>query len=115
MREQVEFGPTPVDEDCAQLGSDDYEARARKETHAYLQQLWRMLERDMNVTPETCPKSFRLAARSLAHDFGNYFEVAAIFDDEDEAAIDLALHLEGTLPLVWDDEAKRDLGISACP
>lgn len=113
MREQIELGPAPVDEDCAQVGEDGYEERAHKEARAFVTQLWRLLKRDLNVDSASCPESFRIAVKSFAHDFGRYYEAAAVFDDDDEAAVDLAYHLEANLPLIWDEDAKQELGLEA--
>lgn len=42
MSQFIDVGSAPWNEECAQLGSDDYHDRAKRECRAYLNQLRRM-------------------------------------------------------------------------
>jgi len=97
MSEFMELGPVPCNEECAQVGSDDFYERARKEYSAYKHQLERMFP--------NC--NFRI--KSFPHDFGTYYEVCVVYDENDEKATERALEVEGNLPENWDDEAKKEL------
>ena len=97
----INIGPTPHDENCAQLGRDDYDTRARKECAAYKNQLRRLY-------PE--PAGGRFAIKSFDHDFGRYFEVVAKFDDTDREAVEWALAAESGAA-EWDDDARAELGL----
>ena len=79
---------------------------ARKECRAFIGQL----RRQFGVEPTD---STRLIVKSNPHDFGTYHEVAVCFDEDDEAAVEYAYKLEGSLPEYWDDEARVELGILA--
>lgn len=109
MREYLEIGATPCEENCAQVGSPDYTERARKECKAYINQLWRFIKKEKGLDPDAAPTSFNLVVRSQPHDFGSYYEVAARYDDINADAADLAYFLESEGPTTWDDEAKKEL------
>lgn len=95
-REYVELGSVPCDEDCAQVGSDNYRERMREESARYIAQLRRRFP-DM-------PESVTLGVKSFPHDFGTYHEVVAWFDTRDEVAISAAYAVENNLPSTWSDE-----------
>lgn len=102
MTDYLTLGSTPCGESCAQMGSDDYHERMRKETKAYIHQL----HRQFGETPGA-----RLTTKSFPHDFGNYHEVCVVFNNEDEGAVEIAYKCEGELPESWDDEARVELGV----
>lgn len=110
MKEYVFIGPCPCDENCAQVGSDNYADQARKECRAYINQLWRWLK-TKGITQENAPESFSITTKSESHDYGTYYEVAFIFDDRNETAMNLAYDLESEVPTNWDCEAKKELGL----
>ena len=110
MIDYIEIGSSPPDEACAQVGSEDYYERAQRECKAYINQLWRHLKSQKDISRDNAPASFRLAIKSNSHDFGTYYEVVAKFDDKNEDAMNLAFFLEGNSPANWDDEAKKELG-----
>lgn len=97
-REYITLGATPAEEDCAQVGRDDYRKRSRWEMKAYIEQLKRMFP-DM---PESCT----LQSKGFQHDYGTYHEVCIFYDPEIEESVDYALTLEGSLPAEWDEEAR---------
>jgi len=101
MRDYITIGSTPADELCAQVGSDDYETRSRKECRAFLAQLRRQLGGEVG--------SAYLGVKTFPHDFGSYREVVCYFDDEDEEGRDYAFRLEAETPAKWDKEAKEEL------
>lgn len=104
MRESLELGPSPYGEECAQVGSEDYHSRARAEIRAFIGQLIRM-----NGEP---PDGVSLRAKSFPHDFGSYSEAVVSFDCDDEQQAAYAYRLEETTPEFWDDEARKELGLS---
>ena len=100
MRECIELGSTPIEEDCAQIGSNDYSLRARKECKAYINQLKRMF-------PEYADIEYRI--KSNPHDFGTYYEVVVCYDTNDKVSIEQAFDIEDKLPEYWDSLAKEEL------
>ncbi len=96
MRDFIYIGSAPSEEECAQVGAEDYGRRSQLE----LSQFKRMLETSFPLV------NFRIKRQS--HDFGYYSEVVAYYDDEDEAqteqAYDAECHFER-----WDDEARKVL------
>ena len=101
MNDWLDIGSSPPGETCAQVGSEDYSARAHRECHAYIQQLRRALG------PE--PTGARLGIRSNPHDFGTYYSVVCYHDAANEAAIAYAMRCESQGPEEWDAEARREL------
>jgi hypothetical protein len=106
MTEYLTLGSTPANEDCAQVGRDDYYERARKECRAYINQLNRLF-------PQAVDKGVSFRIKSNQHDFGTYYEVNACFNDDDQAAGELAYHIESHLPGEWDDAARLELTLEA--
>lgn len=107
MRETIEIGATPHEENCAQVGTDTYEERSYVEARAFKAQLTRMVVGHLGDAP--MPETFRLHIKSNDHDFGTYREVCVSFDDRNESAVDLAYWVEGNAPAHWDAEALREL------
>jgi hypothetical protein len=103
MKEVLELCCSPVYEDCAQVGSEDYYVQVKKECRALINQLRRQFGNE--------PPGCILFIKSNSHDFGTYHEVAAKFDDNNEEAIEYAYKIESNLPLRWDEEAKKELNL----
>ena len=101
MRDYITIGSSPSSEDCAQVGTDNYEAQSRQECQAFIAQLRRQFG--------TEPMLSRLSIKTFPHDFGSYQEVVCYYDDEDEEARDYAFRLESETPEYWDEEAKKEL------
>jgi hypothetical protein len=104
MRDLVYVGSSPPEEDCAQVGSDGYDLRARGECHAYMNLLRRVLGAE--------PEGASLSVKSCPHDFGDYLEVVCHFDPEKPDAVEYALRCEAEGPPRWDAEALRELNPS---
>lgn len=105
MENYETFGPTPRGEDCQQVGMPTYDSqKARQECHAFVQQLIRAFGEP--------PFGARLRVKSFPHDFGSYMEVCGIFDEENEEATNYVYNIEANLPENWDEEAKKELGLS---
>ena len=101
MRDSLNLSPTPVGEDCAQLGDANYSIRARQECRAFIQQL----KREFGEPPAGA--TFKITQNP--HDFGTYLDVDIQFNDEDDAASEYAYKVEANLPEFWDAEAKKEL------
>lgn len=99
MRDQFELGTSvPHDEPCVQMGDDNYEKFSRLEANALISQIKRVIGEPPSGT------SFRLI--SCPHDFGVYYDVAIIYDDDDEESTEYMLKAESRTPSKWDKEAK---------
>lgn len=96
------LGPTPCDEDCAQLGQDNFRELAKKEMNAYISQLYRTFP-DVNQFNV----SFKIKWEN--HDFGTYGEVVAVYDATNQESTKKALDIEWQLPEKWDEEAIKEL------
>lgn len=98
------LGSSPADEPCAQVGSVNYDSRARRECITYRDQLIR----EFGIPPGNS----NLITKRQDHDFGGYFEVAICFNDENKEEIDYAYRVEGTGFPNWDEEARKELGLT---
>jgi len=101
--DELYLGPVPCDEDCAQVGSDDYYNRSRKECNVFINQLIRQFGQP--------PENTRFKIKSNPHDFGTYHEVVVIFDEQDDKSIDYAFNVEKSANTEWDDLARTELGM----
>lgn len=97
MIDFINIGPSPIDEECVQMGDADFGRRAKKECKAFANQLTR-------IWPDG---DFRVKA--FPHDFGTYYEVVAYFDTEDEHLTNIAFEAEANTPFEWDEEARKEL------
>lgn len=96
------LGPTPADENCAQVGEDNFREKAKKEMTAYMNQLMRQF-------PDVAEFNVRFKIKWQNHDFGTYGEVVAVYDAADQESTRKALDIEWQLPENWDEEALEEL------
>lgn len=102
MRDYLELDSVPIEEPCAAVGADDYAKRARLECRAYIDQLERTF-------PQAIAAGVYFTTRRHAHDFGTYYTVAIVYDDDDETETRAAFEIEGNMPTHWDDDARNFL------
>jgi hypothetical protein len=98
MMDYLNIGATPNEEDCAQVGSVNYQERARKECRAYMAQIQKHY-------PE--PENGYLKVKGFPHDFGTYYEVVAYYDPEDISSSRWVFDIEGDslgVLATWDAE-----------
>src|SRR5436190_21898951 len=103
MREFVDLGvTTPYLEDCAQVGSREYDyyERARREARAYIAQLRRVFGDE--------PDGARFSVKSHEHDFGTYLTVVCNFEPSIPAAADYAFRCENQPLDLWDEQARSE-------
>jgi hypothetical protein len=94
MRNYFCIGPSPYEENCAQVGEPGYREKALAECTRFIQLL-----RDM-FGPE--PEGAQLSVTWFEHDFGAYCEVACYFNPESHASIEYAQHCEDHAPATWE-------------
>ena len=94
MRDYITLGTTPTDEQCVQVGSDNYHRRVMQECHRYIELLKKMFPN----LPEGC----RFAVKGFDHDFGTYWEVVIFFNSDKEECVDFAINVENNLPQKWE-------------
>ena len=97
--ETIDLGSAPPDEDCAQVGTPEYEIVAYDECKRYIQLLRKAYEAHHS---RSFPENVRLRVRSNEHDFGVYYSVQASFNINNEEAVDAAYWLESSSPLTWE-------------
>lgn len=100
MKDYIDIGPTPVNEDCEQLGPNYNPVQARKECKIYIAQLKRVYGEP--------PFGASYKIQSNPHDFGVYYEVVCVYDDNEDEAREYAYKVEEGCE-EWDDEAKQQL------
>ena len=102
MKQYMEIGSSPIEEDCAQVGAEGYYQRAEKELNCYKDQLYRQFTESVEHNI-----SFRI--KWFPHDFGTYGEVCVFWNDSDEAANEYAYFIEANLPENWDEQSIKEL------
>ena len=93
----IDIGPSPYDEECVNVGEDDYTRRALQECRRFI-----LLLREV-LGPE--PEGARLTVRAFPHDFGDYYEVVCTFDPTLPASLAYAMRCEAECPAHWEDQA----------
>ena len=94
---ELDLSCTPFDEECAQLGSENYAVRARKECNAWIRQLIRLYGADEQLI---------LKVKGNPHDFGTYYTVVGRAYSEN-AVMKLWKMENGANE--WDEEARKEL------
>jgi len=103
MLDYMNIGSSPVEESCAQVGSDDYEHKSQVECMAFKHQLERLFPDGV----------FRI--KSFPHDgmeVGSiiyYKEIVAWFDPDRKENVDAAYAAEANTPMRWDEQAIEEL------
>ncbi len=101
MFNRIEIGPTPLDEDCAQVGEHDYGVKAPRECQRFIKQLRECFG------PE--PEGAELRMIGSPHDFGTYYEVYCVYDPKKPDSLNYALNVENKTPATWKDRFKRQV------
>lgn len=103
--EEIEIGPTPHEEDCAQAGEDGYSKRSMRECAAYKAQILRHYP-----IPEGAIAGIRITLNP--HELGSYREVVVAYGDQAgfEWAASVEKDSKGVLA-TWDDKARAELGL----
>jgi hypothetical protein len=94
MKDFIDVGCSPTGESCAQVGTDEYHQRARRECRAYIAQLRRLFG--------TEPDGAHLSIKSNPHDFGSYLSVICQYDDQLPTSVEYAFRCESESPETWD-------------
>jgi hypothetical protein len=98
MREFIDLSTTvPLDEECVQLGTNEYIMGSRLEVKAFVEQIKRE-----HGEP---PIGASISIIKCPHDFGTYHDVRIIYDTDKPASEEWALKVEEELPYKWDEEA----------
>lgn len=92
--DRVYLGPAPSEEDCAQVGRDDYEERARRECMAYIEAIRKVVGME--------PEGARLRVARQAHDYGSYLEVVCEYDGNSPDAANYAARCDEQAPTTWE-------------
>lgn len=89
------IGPCPSHEDCSQVGSPDYARNAKIECRAYIDAIRKVCGQE--------PEGTRLTIKGQPHDFGDYFEVALLFDGDNRVAAEYAQKVDEHAPRTWEE------------
>ena len=101
MRDFLTLGPVPAEEECQQVGTENYDPQKAFDECVRYKKLIREKFGDE-------PRGADLHIKSFPHDFGSYYEVVCYYDDNYEEAIDYAFACENNSPVTWDDKEKID-------
>ena len=101
-KDSLYIGESPYGAECAQLGTDGYAVRARRECQAFIEQIRRHYGSE--------PAGGRLFVKANPHDFGTYYSVEVEFSTPDSETYAFAIEGDDKGVLEeWDEEATRDL------
>ncbi|MEH2458305.1 hypothetical protein [Nostoc sp.] len=106
FRDELELGAAPHKEKYHKIGTPDYDALAAKsECRVFKQYLQRLFPIPQELEDKV---SYRI--RGYNSDFGTYYKVSILFDDNNLEALNFAcsVGLEN-FPANWDEIALRDL------
>ena len=95
-REYITIGSSPIEEDCVQVGTENYMKRSNDECHRFI-----LLIRKKNGDE---PVGASLRIKMFTHDFGTYCEVVCYYDENNEEATEYAFDCETNTPMTWEDQ-----------
>jgi hypothetical protein len=96
MRDWIEIGCTPYEEECIPMNTNPIEER--KECQRFVEFIRKHIGEE--------PYGAELRVCGNNHDFGIYYEVRCYYDDNEPEALEYALKAEGELPGKWNAEIK---------
>jgi hypothetical protein len=99
MKDSYDF-ETPSAERCAQLGAAEYDYLTQAKIKIAVFKA--MIQRIMKI-----PKSGYFQTASNSHDFGTYYTLRFIYDDNDDDAIDFITEVDSIEN--WDRQALQEL------
>lgn len=102
--DKLEIGPTPPEEECLQVGIDDYAKKGRQQCNVFK----KLLERHFPI-PQNLEEIVYFTVISCPHDFGSYYDVFVKFAGDNEEAVNYAYNVEANTPAYWDEIAKTEL------
>lgn len=97
-RDSFSVSSVPYEENCAQVGEDNYRKKAIVECTAYINQLER-------IFPEAKDYGIQFKIKWNNHDFGTYAEVELYFDDSDG----YAYYIDANIPSNWDEKSLNEI------
>lgn len=100
MRDYISLGEVPCNENCCQVGRDNYDKYGKLEAYEYK----RMIEDTLGPFSEV-----KIKVTKNPHDFGWYYDVIVDFYREEEA-IKLACEIEDNVPQNWDESHGPGFG-----
>ena len=104
MLEYIEIGASPFNEECVQVGADNYAELAQEECRRFIAELRKQYGAE--------PNGAKLRVKGFPHDFGSYYEVICNYDTNIDDACDYAMNCERGVPY-WTDAVggTKDEGI----
>jgi hypothetical protein len=98
--DQLDIGCSPYEEDCVQVGTENYLERAKEECTRYISLLRELFgdEKEHNC-------SYKITHNP--HDFGTYLDVAIRYDENDEESIAFAFFIEENSPARWSTKKEE--------
>lgn len=106
MRDYINIGPTPNNEDCSQVGTDYYHIKSKIETKAFMQQLYREFPEVLKT------KTLSFSVKTFQHEFGSYKEVVLNYDDSNEEEYEMVFDIDKKIPSNWDAESVEYIKIN---
>jgi len=107
MKDYLEFESCPIDENCAQLLSNDGNPNFHKDNLLECAAMANQLRRKF----PNIPKGVTFKINNNQHDAGEYRDIHIIFDDEVDEQCSYVYEVDANYPFEWDDEAITELTI----
>lgn len=99
MREYIELGPVPHNEECTPVRKDgDYLPAMKAECLRHAEGLANHFAPVLQAHP-----SLRFSVKSFPHEFGTYCEAVVSAPDNDDAALSAAWGIQDHLPGTWNE------------
>jgi hypothetical protein len=101
--ESMSLGSVPYDENCVQVGQNNYSQLYRIESQLFIAQLYRILDEKFKE------RLITLRLKGSPHDSGTYHEVYVNYDPDNSLSVEQAFWLDSNVPERWDETAMNDM------
>ena len=99
MKQFVELGNCPYDEEGVQVSKEEYLEEMSKESLRYIALLRKRF-------PEFIKYNCKFSIKSFPGYLGNYQEVVINYDNQDYESIKYAFFVDNNLPAKWSDDGE---------
>lgn len=102
MIDHIEIGTVPANEECAQVGSENYKTLAMLESKVFVNQLERAF-------PNEVLSGIKFKTSWNDHDFGKYLSVKIVFQNDNNIQSEAAYAIDKSIPENWDRQSLVEL------
>lgn len=103
MKDRLYLATAPLEESCAQVGTEHYRSLAAMECSLYLTMLCK------KITEKWPVQHVNLCRITEQHDSGSVYSIVVEYNPADPVSVEQAFWIEANEPLEWDENSRKQL------